>query len=45
MIKLRLAHVDEKEIYGDGSNGTEYYGDATVVYLIDMTSPPWTNTG
>jgi hypothetical protein len=45
IIKLRLAHVDEKEIYGDGSNGTEYYGSATVVYLIDMTSPPWANTG
>ncbi|MBV9460174.1 MAG: hypothetical protein JO141_22040 [Bradyrhizobium sp.] len=40
-IKLRLAHADEKEAYRIGSNGAEHYDGVTVVYLVDMTAPPW----
>jgi hypothetical protein len=45
IIKIRLAHADEREAYGIGSNGAEQYGDVTVVYLVDMTAPPWASTG
>jgi hypothetical protein len=45
IIKLRLAHADEKEAHSVRSNGAEDHGGVTVVYLIDMTSPPWASTG
>jgi len=41
IIKLRLAHADEKEAYVHGTSGAEYYEGVTVVYLLDITSPPW----
>ena len=40
IIKVRLAHADEKEAYVVGTNGAEYYDGVTVVYLVDMTAPP-----
>lgn len=45
IIKLRLAHADEKDVYGVGSLGAEHFGDVTVVYLVDMTAPPWASAG
>jgi hypothetical protein len=41
IIKVRLAHVDEKAAYDEASNGAEYHNDVKVVYLIDMSARPW----
>jgi len=45
IVKLRLAHADEKEAYDLGSDGAEYDGHAMIVYLIDLASPPWAEGG
>ena len=45
IVKLRLAHADAKKAYDLGRDGAEYDGDATIVYLIDLASPPWTEAG
>lgn len=45
IIKLRLAHADEKAGYDAASKGAEYHDDVKVVYLIDIATRPWAQTG
>ena len=41
IVKLRLAHPDERAAYEVASRGAEYCEDVKVVYLVDMAAPPW----
>jgi len=45
IIKLRLAHANEKAAYDGASKGAEYHNGEKVVYLIDMAARPWAYTG
>jgi hypothetical protein len=45
IIKVRLARADEKAAYDEGGKGAEYCNAVRVVYLVDMASRPWVQTG
>jgi hypothetical protein len=41
IVKLRLAHTDEKAAHEAASKGAEYHEGVKVVYLVDMAARPW----
>jgi len=45
IVKLRLAHADEKAAYEGAGREVEYHNGVKIVYLVDIAARLWAHAG